>query len=78
MKPMLEELQKIVYNELRDELPSMRDILPGVSLYILPHYRMNPKKSEILREKVEELIQKGHIRVREPMCNTGPFDAKER
>ncbi|KAK8923643.1 hypothetical protein KSP39_PZI019202 [Platanthera zijinensis] len=68
VRPLIDEFSEIMLEELPDQLPPMRDIqhcidlIPGVSLPHLPHYRMSPKEHEELHRQVTDLISKGHVR----------------
>jgi len=49
MKPMLEEFKSIVYDELQDERPPIKDIQHHIDLISgpnLPYGRMNSRKTK--------------------------------
>lgn len=54
-KPLLANFKEILLNKLSDRLP------PWASLPNLSYYWISPKKGDILKVNVEELLRKGQI-----------------
>jgi hypothetical protein len=73
-KGLVEGFADVFPAELPDELPPLCDIQHQIDLVLgsclpnRPHYRMSPKEHEELRQQVEGLLAKGHIRESQSSC----------
>lgn len=84
INPLLADFEEILPDELSYTLPSMRDIqhqidlVAGANLPNLPHYQMSLNESEILKEKVKELLRNGQIQESfKFLCSSDMIDSKE-
>jgi hypothetical protein len=84
LKQLLANFEEILLDELSYTLPSMRDIqhqinlVGGANLPNLTHYQMSLNESEILKEKVKELLRNGQFQESfKSLCSSNMIDSKE-
>ncbi|XP_026377311.1 uncharacterized protein LOC113271631 [Papaver somniferum] len=79
VKPLLSSFSDLFPAELPNILPPLRDLqhqiyfIPGTSIPNQPHYRLSPKEHEILQGQVDDLLQKGLIRLSKSTCASPSF-----
>lgn len=68
LKELIKKFGNIFLEEIQVGLPSLRDVqhhidlVPCATIPNLPHYRMSPKKDEVLILQVEELLKEKHFK----------------
>lgn len=74
IQPILDAFAALVPDEPQDSLPPMKDVqhhinlMPGVGLPNLPHYKMSAKEHGILQVQVDDLLKKGFIKPSMSLC----------
>ncbi|VVA37512.1 Hypothetical predicted protein, partial [Prunus dulcis] len=65
---LLTKFSNVILDDLPDDLPPVREIqhainlVPGLQIPNLPHYRMNPPEQAKLNRQIQGLLAKGFIR----------------
>lgn len=68
VQPLLVKFSKLVFDNLPDSLPPMKDIqhhidlVPGDSLLNFLHYQISLQEREVLRKKIEKVLKNEFIR----------------
>ena len=68
VKTLLDEYVDIIVDEFPNELPLVRiishhiDLIPGASLPNKATYRLIPQENEEIKQKVQELLEKGLVK----------------
>ncbi|XP_026415923.1 uncharacterized protein LOC113311300 [Papaver somniferum] len=79
VQPLLSSFNDLFPNELPNVLPLLRDLqhqidfIPGTYIPNQPHYRLSPKEYEILQGQVDDLLQKGLVRLSKSPCASPAF-----
>ncbi|XP_026396640.1 uncharacterized protein LOC113291306 [Papaver somniferum] len=79
VQPLLSSFSDLLLTELPNVLPPLKilqhqiDFIPGSFIPNQPHYRLSPKEHEILQGQVDDLLQKGLIRLSKSPCDSPTF-----